>query len=391
MPSCLLRFSHVGKAATLISFCSAGSGGSSICSGFLVKTVFYRFRKMAGEPPPKKVSAAKTIGTHNGTFHCDEALACFLLKQLPAYEDASIIRSRDNEVLSTCDIVVDVGGVYDPATNRFDHHQRTFSETMQSLDKSKKWTTKLSSAGLVYAHFGRDVIARTLGWKLDDPNVEKIYDKVYENFMEEIDAIDNGVKMFDEEPRYRISTNLSARVSHLNPPWNEPNPNPDEMFKKAVKLTGEEFLDRVRSYATIWMPARDLVRAAIQQRQKVDELGSIVVFSGGCCPWKEHLLELEEELGVAGEVKFVLYEDENKSWRVQGVPPTIGSFDCRRVFHPSPLVFLPKKWCGLRDKELSDVSGIEGCIFVHSNGFIGGNKTREGALEMALRTLRGVE
>lgn len=72
---------------------------------------------------------------------------------------------------------------------------------MHSLNESKKWTTKLSSAGLVYAHFGREVIARVLGWKLDDPNVEKIYDKVYENFMEEIDAIDNGVKMFDEEPR----------------------------------------------------------------------------------------------------------------------------------------------------------------------------------------------
>ncbi|CAN8009857.1 unnamed protein product, partial [Ixodes pacificus] len=351
----------------------------------LSKPFLRRFTKMAGEPPPKKVTAVKTIGTHNGSFHCDEALACFLLKQLPAYEDANIVRSRDSAVLSTCDIVVDVGGVYDPATNRFDHHQRTFSETMHSLNESKKWTTKLSSAGLIYAHFGREVIARVLGWKLDDPNMEKIYDKVYENFMEEIDAIDNGVKMFDEEPRYRISTNLSARVAHLNPPWNEPNPNPDERFQKALKLTGEEFLDRVRSYATVWMPARDLVFNAIQQRQKVDGLGSVVTFSGGCCPWKDHLLELEEELGIPGEVKFVLYEDENKAWRVQGVPPSLGSFDCRQAYSPSPT------WCGLRDKELSDASGIEGCVFVHSNGFIGGNKTREGALQMAVHTLKGVE
>lgn len=33
-----------------------------------------------------------TIGTHNGRFHCDEALACFMLKQLPAYKDATIVR-----------------------------------------------------------------------------------------------------------------------------------------------------------------------------------------------------------------------------------------------------------------------------------------------------------
>lgn len=27
----------------------------------------------------------KKIGTHNGSFHCDEVLACFFLRQLPEY------------------------------------------------------------------------------------------------------------------------------------------------------------------------------------------------------------------------------------------------------------------------------------------------------------------
>eukprot|EP00360_Condylostoma_magnum_P001532 CAMPEP_0168314914 /NCGR_PEP_ID=MMETSP0210-20121227/9705_1 /TAXON_ID=40633 /ORGANISM="Condylostoma magnum, Strain COL2" /LENGTH=35 /DNA_ID= /DNA_START= /DNA_END= /DNA_ORIENTATION= len=33
-------------------------------------------------------STAKTIGTHSGAFHADEATACFMLKQLPEYKDA---------------------------------------------------------------------------------------------------------------------------------------------------------------------------------------------------------------------------------------------------------------------------------------------------------------
>lgn len=41
----------------------------------------------------------KKIGTHNGMFHCDEALACFMLKLLPEYKDAEIVRSRDPKVL----------------------------------------------------------------------------------------------------------------------------------------------------------------------------------------------------------------------------------------------------------------------------------------------------
>lgn len=36
--------------------------------------------------------SAVRIGTHDGTFHCDEALACALLKLLPQYKDASIVR-----------------------------------------------------------------------------------------------------------------------------------------------------------------------------------------------------------------------------------------------------------------------------------------------------------
>lgn len=44
--------------------------------------------------------------------------------------------------------------------------------------------------------------------------------QLYENFVEEVDAIDNGISQCDGEARYAISTTLSARVGHLNPCWN---------------------------------------------------------------------------------------------------------------------------------------------------------------------------
>ena len=48
---------------------------------------------------------------------------------------------------------------------------------------------------------------------------------------------------------------------------------------------------------------------------------------------------------------------------------------------------LLEQWRGVRDEELSKLSGIPECIFVHASGFIGGTKTYEGVLEMARRTL----
>ncbi|XP_002740515.2 MYG1 exonuclease-like [Saccoglossus kowalevskii] len=328
----------------------------------------------------KKVKVCKKIGTHNGTFHCDEVLACFLLKQLPEYEHAEIIRTRDSCKLDTCDIVVDVGGVFDASKHRYDHHQRSFEESMNSLTSEKPWTTKLSSAGLVYLHFGHSVIARTLQTLPDDKITKIIFDKVYESFIEEVDAIDNGISQWDEKPRYLLTTNLSCRVSNLNPWWNDTKVDVEERFEKAMSMVGAEFLDRVLYYHKCWWPARSLVEESIKKRFEVDDSGEIIIFQQGGCPWKDHLFDLEEEMKIERPIKYVLYTDQNDNWRVQCVPIRKTSFENR--------VSLLEEWRGLRDDELSKVSGIPGCIFVHASGFIGGNKNKDGVLEMARHTLK---
>ena len=53
----------------------------------------------------------------------DEALAVWMLKQTKEFQGASLVRTRDPAKLAECDVVVDVGGVYDPAQHKYDHHQ----------------------------------------------------------------------------------------------------------------------------------------------------------------------------------------------------------------------------------------------------------------------------
>lgn len=45
-----------------------------------------------------------------------------------------------------------------------------------------------------------------------------------QEFIEAIDGIDNGVSQYptDIQPLYKSRTDLSSRVSHLNPAWNQP-------------------------------------------------------------------------------------------------------------------------------------------------------------------------
>lgn len=136
---------------------------------------------------------------------------------------------------------------------------------------------------------------------------------MYENFVEEVDAVDNGISQWEEgEPRYVLTTTLSARVARLNPAWNHPNqdtevrraPKEETMrhlstlgeerrvvassspskveswgrhrgsdsqagFKRAMDLVREEFLQRLDFYQHSWLPARALVEEALAQRFQV--------------------------------------------------------------------------------------------------------------------------
>jgi len=307
------------------------------------------------------------IGTHDGTFHCDEALAVYMLRLLPRYRDATIVRTRNPQLLEECDIIVDVGAVYDPSKHRYDHHQRGFTETL-----SPKHVTKLSSAGLIYKHFGKEVIQElsqnTLSWS----DNEIIFQKVYKSFIEGLDGIDNGISQYPNDivPAYTLNTDLSARVGRLNPRWNQDEKNIDERFRKAMELAGSEFTETIDSLINSWIPARDIVQSAYDTRHEVHPSGTImklVQFT----TWKEHLSEIE---GSNPTVLFVLYQDTAGSWRVQCV--SVGhSFQSRLP--------LPEPWRGIRDDELSRMTGIEGCIFVHASGFIGGAKSFESVLRMA--------
>ncbi|KAI8642725.1 metal-dependent protein hydrolase [Parasitella parasitica] len=320
----------------------------------------------------------KTIGTHSGHFHCDEALAVSLLKKTKEFAGANLIRTRDSNKLAECDIVVDVGGVYDPATHRYDHHQRGFTEVFDD-----KHATKLSSAGLVYKHFGKEVVMHLLGKTEFDDDVEMLYQKTYHGFVEALDANDNGISAYPSTitPLYKESpTSLYHRVAKKNPNWNVPMTDAeiDARFVEASDMAGAELADYVKGLQESWLPARSLVVDALDKATDVHQSGRIIALERSC-PWKEHLLELEKERGLVDDksILYVLYPESSPegNWRIQCVPLRPEGFENRKS--------LPEAWRGFRDDELSRISGVNGCIFTHAGGFIGGNKSRDGACEMA--------
>lgn len=336
--------------------------------------------------PLKKIKLStmvKQICTHSGSFHADETLAVYMLRLLPEYKDATVVRSRKPEDWDASDIVVDVSAQYD-GVKFFDHHQREFQETFSS-----EYKTKLSSAGLVYKHFGKDIINAIIKGKteLNEADSETLYQRVYKQFIEALDANDNGISKYDlpddQQPKFNDSSiSLPGMISKFNPSWNSDDTSDkafDAQFVLASEFIGTQFVKLVQGYAFSWLPAKTLVSDAIKNRFEVDPSGKIMSLKQ-FCPWKEHLYAVEEELNLVGSIEFVIFEDSTGSCRVSTVPISSTSFKFRRG--------LPEPLRGLRDDELSEKSGVPDCIFIHAAGFIGGAKTKESALKLAQLSLK---
>ncbi|KAF1811120.1 putative UPF0160 domain protein MYG1 [Eremomyces bilateralis CBS 781.70] len=379
--------------------------------------------------PKLSSSTSPLIGTHSGHFHADEALAVFLLRLLPAYHTSPLVRTRDASILTQCDVVVDVGGEYDAVRHRYDHHQREFTTTFPGR------ATKLSSAGLVWLHFGRAIVAAVTGLEgeKEAADVETLFQRIYTEFVEAFDANDNGISVYDTAaltsasiaPRFSDrGFSLASAVNRFNHTWSLPEsapfpsippstpaciapsslatPDPDAPAKEteirdpqatedshflhASTFVGTQFLLALHDAHKAWLPARALVRAAYANRKSVHPSGKVLELPhrDGGLPWADHLYEVEAEASEAegskegAQVLYVLFPESgaaDSKWRIRSVSVQNGGFVNRKD--------LPDGWKGVRDGELEKVSGVEGAVFVHASGFIGGAKTREGVKEMA--------
>jgi uncharacterized UPF0160 family protein len=316
----------------------------------------------------------KKIGTHSGSFHCDEVMACYLLKNTKEFANSTITRTRDRSILATLDIVVDVGDEFDPSRNRFDHHQKSFNDFFGG----KYNHIRLSSAGLIWKYFGKEIIQNLSGIS-DEAISTLVYNKMYSELFQALDAVDNGIAQYstNEVERYKESTTLPSRVGRLNPSWKDPNPDYDSCFYKALKLVENEFTEIFNYIVNDWLTARSIVEKSLMACIDVHESQKIMVLSQ-FCPWKDHLYSLEDEYSTE-KVIYVIYSDSNKKWKVQAAGIPGQAFAMRLP--------LPEAWRGKRDEELKLISGIDDIEFVHATGFIGGANSYEGVLKMAKQSL----
>ena len=273
------------------------------------------------------------VATHSGPFHCDDVFACALLRTFVA-PDLTVVRTRDLARIRAADIAIDVGGEYDPARGRFDHHQREYEGT-------------LSSAGMV------------LAWLEESGHVEPaLAGKLRADWVEYIDAVDIGAR----KPEPSVPC-LPSVVGALCEQAHTPEEF-DAHYLEAVRMCSA-LIQGLRTSHLRTEQARAAVGAAMARAQAE---GTRVMVFDQHYKWKRAYFELG---GAEHPTDYALLPDGER-WQLIAIPPAHDSFDKKRP--------LPEAWAGLVDEALSAVVGVPDARFCHKNRFIAVFGSRESAL-----------
>lgn len=230
--------------------------------------------------------------THSGTFHADDAFAFSILAAATGGA-VELARSRDAAVLAAADVVFDVGGIFDPATGRYDHHMR---------DKPLRAPGEpFSSAGLVWRDFGADAV-RALVPAASPEAVARIAAMVDRTLIRDIDLMDNGAMT-------PVPGHFSSVLESFNPTFAEDGPDEDTAFRRASDLAGL-VLARACAHAHAAVLAEATVAEAAA---RADDPRVIVLDSR--VPWEDAVFAL----GLAAALYVV--RPAGDAWTCSAVPP----------------------------------------------------------------------
>lgn len=297
----------------------------------------------------KKNSKTLLVVTHSGNFHTDEVFACATIALCNA-DTIEIVRSRDPEIWEKGDYVIDVGGVCDPSTNRFDHHQEGGAGMRQN-------GIPYSSFGLVWKEYGETLCG-------GDALIAR---RIDEKMVQPIDAADCGINSFVLNDRKIFPYLLHHVVAAFRPTWKEDTENTltyDQGFNRAFDIA-KEVLKREIIIARDYEEGSHFAEEAYQ---KAEDKRIIIV--EGQYPWEEVLNKYTEPI-------FVIKPDKaDGRWKVRTIRLHHESFAARKDF--------PKSWAGKTGDEFAKISGVPDAIFCHNSGtYIAVAGSKEGALKLA--------
>lgn len=295
----------------------------------------------------KRIEDANCI-THSGTFHADDVFSSAFLEMYLG--DVSIYRTNqvDTEHLDPNVMVYDVG------RGKFDHHQTDALKRENGIP--------YCSFGLLWKELGKEYLKRQ-GIDL----VDRVHEMLDKDFIEGIDADDNGY--FPKiEAIFKVKTTPNI-IKIFNPSF-QTDQDESTQFEKACRLA-KMILEEEIYYINGKAHAEEQILDLLDDAEEGAKYLVLPVF----LPYEDTILAEEK----ASSILFVAYPSNRGGYAIKTVPKSSEDKSSRMSF--------PEEWAGLEGEELQRVSGIPGLTFCHATRFLVSCKDLDSVYEVFKKVL----
>lgn len=283
------------------------------------------------------------IAVHSGTFHADEVFAVATLDLL-IQNRIKVIRTREEEKYLKADYILDVGRVYDPSLNRFDHHQ------IGGAGKREN-SIPYATFGLIWKEFGEKICGS-----------KEVADNIDKRLVQAIDAEDNGISFCESKNSFEPYL-LTDFISNLNPTWKEKKISKRAFFDQAVKMAKYILKTEIKKNKDFFEGKGRVINLYKEASDK-----RIIILDDDYA-WKAILEDFPEPLLCIRNVA------DSGTWNISCVGVKGEKFKNRLDF--------PLAWAGKEGEELIKITGVEDALFCHNNRFMMAAKSLSGALKLA--------
>ena len=286
-----------------------------------------------------KIEKAKYI-THSGTMHADEVFATAFLSLYKG--DIDLFRTPEVKEEDYPNALI-----YDIGRGKYDHHQ----EDRRVRDNGIPYC----SLGLLWDSFGRDFLE-----KRNIEYVEEVWQGIDKDFIEGIDAIDNGIfPKIESEFKVRHTSDI---IKLFNPSFGS-NEDESTQFLKAVDVAKVIFEEEI-------LNINGRVKAKKILEDKIEEAK------------QKHYLVLDEFMPYE---ETIYTQDTDKQIYFVVYPSNRGGYGAKTLYNSAEdhiqRVPFPEEWAGCGE-DLAEVSGVEGATFCHLGRFIVSAKTKEATIKL---------
>lgn len=276
----------------------------------------------------KDIKEANCI-THSGTMHADDVFATAFLELY--MKEIKVIRVLDinKEEIQNNAIVYDIG------RGKFDHHQKDALKRENGII--------YSSVGLLWKEFGLDYLNH-----IKIPNPTEVFLEIDKDFIEGIDAIDNGI--FPKiESNFKVRT-TSDIIKLFNPSFHSDEEEITQ-FLKAVSIAKQILIEVIYNSTSKIIANKKII-------EKIKNASNEVLILDEYMPYEETL----QKEDVEKKIKFVIFPSNRGGYSIKTVAKSFEDKTARME--------IPKEWAGLENELLEAQTKIQGSRFCHNNLFI---------------------